>query len=61
MEASCKPATEPNAGINLPVILTGFKRSWNTLGVYPTTDLGVESPRSATMVAALYGDFPDDE
>jgi hypothetical protein len=61
MESTSKHATEPNAGINLPVLLTGFQRSWNTKGAYPTTFLGVERSRSATMVAALYRDFLNDE
>jgi hypothetical protein len=61
MESDSKLATEPNAGINLPVLLTGFQRSWNTLGTYPTTFLGVERSESATMVAALYRDFTNDE
>ena len=57
MESASKHATEPNAGINLPVLVTGFKRSWNTHGVYPTTFLGVQRSESTTMVAALYRDF----
>jgi hypothetical protein len=61
MESSSKLATEPNAGINLPVLLSGFQRSWNTKGVYPTTYLGVERSGSATMVAALYRDFLNDD
>jgi hypothetical protein len=61
MESSSKHATEPNAGINLPVLLSGFQRSWNTHGVYPTTYLGVERSGSATMVAAHYRDFLNDE
>lgn len=61
MESSSKHATQPNAGINLPVLLSGFQRSWNTKGAYPTTFLGVERSGSATMVAALYRDFLDDD
>ena len=61
MESSSKHATQPNAGINLPVLLSGFQRSWNTKGTYPTTYLGVERSGSATMVAALYRDFLDDD
>lgn len=60
-ESSSKHATQPNAGINLPVLLSGFQRSWNTKGTYPTTYLGVERSGSATMVAALYRDFADDD
>ena len=61
MQSTSKRSTEPDAGINLPVLLTGFQRSWNTKGAYPTTFLGVERSESATMVAALYRDFPGDD
>ena len=59
MENASKRATEPDAGINLPALVTGFQRSWNTHGVYPTTFLGAQPSESATMVAALYRDFLD--
>ena len=61
METSSKHSTQPNAGINLPALVTGFERSWNTHGVYPTTYLGVTRADSTSMVAALYRDFPDDD
>jgi hypothetical protein len=60
MESSSKHSTEPGAGINLPVLVTGFQRSWNTHGVYNTTYLGVQPSKSARMVAALYRSFLDD-
>jgi hypothetical protein len=60
MESSSKRMTEPDAGINLPILVTGFQRAWNTHGVYPTTYLGVRPSKSTRMVAALYRDFLDD-
>lgn len=60
MEAASKRMTEPDAGTNLPVSVTGFQRSWNTHGVYHTTFLGVRPVSSARMIAALYRDFPKD-
>lgn len=59
MERDSKLSTEPDAGINLPVLVTGFQRAWNTHGVYPTTYLGVTAVESAAMAAALYRDFLD--
>jgi hypothetical protein len=61
MKSASKRATEPDAGISLPVLVTGFHRSWNTHGVYPTTFLGAQPSESATMVAALYRDFLDED
>ena len=60
MESSSKLKTEPDAGIALPVVVTGFQRAWNTHGVYPTTFLGVQPSKSARMAAALYRSFPKD-
>jgi hypothetical protein len=60
MQAESKLSTEPDAGINLPVLVKGFQRGWNTHGVYPTTYLGVQPSKSARMAAALYRDFPKD-
>ena len=60
MQSSSKRMTEANAGINLPILVTGFQRAWNTHGVYPTTYLGVRPSKSAWMAAALYRDFLDD-
>jgi hypothetical protein len=60
MQSASKLSTEPNAGSNLPVLVTGFQRAWNTHGVYPTTYLGVRPLKSARMAAALYRDFLDD-
>jgi hypothetical protein len=61
METSSKRSTQPNAGINLPALVTGFERSWNTHGVYPTTCLGVTRSNSASIVAAVYRDFLDED
>ncbi len=61
METSSKRSTQPNAGINLPALVTGFERSWNTHGVYPTTYLGVTRSNSASIVAAVYRDFLDED
>jgi len=60
MQSASKLSTEPGAGINLPVLVTGFQRGWNTHGVYPTTYLGVQPSKSARMAAALYRDFLED-
>ena len=60
MQEASKLSTQPDAGINLPVMVTGFQRAWNTHGVYPTTYLGVQPSRSARMAAALYRDFLKD-
>lgn len=60
MQSSSKRMTEPDAGSNLPILVTGFQRAWNTHGVYPTTYLGVRPSKSARMAAALYRDFLDD-
>jgi hypothetical protein len=60
MQSSSKRMTEPDAGSNLPILVTGFQRAWNTHGVYPTTYLGVRPSKSARMAAALYRDFFDD-
>ena len=60
MQSASKRSTEPEAGENLPVLVTGFQRAWNTHGVYPTCFLGVQQSPSATMVAALYRSFPED-
>ena len=51
MQSSSKRMTEPNAGSNLPILVTGFQRAWNTHGVYPTTYLGVRPSKSARMAA----------
>ena len=60
MQSSSKRMTEPGAGINLPVLVTGFQRAWNHRGTYPTTYLGVEPAKSAQMAAALYRSFLED-
>lgn len=60
MQSASKRMTEPGAGINLPVLVTGFQRAWNHRGIYPTTYLGVEPAKSARMAAALYRSFLED-
>ncbi|ESQ10585.1 MAG: hypothetical protein N838_18710 [Thiohalocapsa sp. PB-PSB1] len=60
MQTASKRSTEPDAGENLPVLVTGFQRAWNTHGVYPTCYLGVQRSSGAAMVAALYRSFPED-
>jgi hypothetical protein len=61
MQTASKLSTEPDAGISLPVVVTGFQRSWSTHGVaFPTTYLGVQPSRSARMAAALYRAFLKD-
>ena len=61
MNASSKRITEPNAGINLPALVRGFERSWNTHGSFgSTTYLGIRRSKSATIAAALYRDFLED-
>jgi hypothetical protein len=60
MQSASKRMSEPKAGSNLPIMVTGFQRAWNTHGVYPTTYLGVRPSKSARMVAALYRDFLND-
>ena len=57
MQSASKRMTEPGAGINLPVSVTGFQRAWSHRGTYPTTYLGVEPAKSARMAAALYRSF----
>jgi hypothetical protein len=60
MQSASKRSTEPDSGINLPVLVTGFQRGWNTHGVYPTTYLGVQPSESARMAAAIYRSFIKD-
>ena len=58
MQTDSKRGTEPDAGENLPVMVNGFQRAWNTHGVFPTCYLGVQQSKSAKMVAAIYRSFP---
>jgi hypothetical protein len=60
MDSASKRLTEPRAGINLPVSVTGFQRAWNTHGTFGITFLGVQPSKSAVMVAALYRSFLED-
>ena len=60
MDSSSKRLSEPDAGVNLAVSVTGFLRSWNTHGYFGITFLGVLPSKSAGMVAALYRDFLED-
>lgn len=60
METESKRRTAPDTGSNLPVLVTGFARSWNTRGSevgFSTTYLGADVDASAEMVAALYRVF----
>jgi len=60
MNTESKRWTEPDAGENLPAMISGFERSWNIPGVYPTTFLGVQPEAGAEMAAAIYRSFPKD-
>jgi len=56
--------TAPNTGENLPVMVTGYQRAWNTKGSsigFSTTYLGVRPEADARMVAALYRVFDFEE
>jgi len=60
MELASKKISEPDAGINLPVLVSGFQRSWNAHGTFGTTFLGARPSASQQMAAALYRTFPTD-
>jgi len=64
MEKASKQRTAPNTGANLPVLVTGFQRSWNArrsdVG-FSTTYLGVQAKTDAEMVAVLYQNFSADD
>jgi len=60
MENASKARTAPDTGANLPVMVTGYERSWHLRGSgvgFGTTYLGVQVKAAASMVAALYRDF----
>lgn len=60
MEKASKDRTAPHTGANLPVMVTGYERSWNLRGSgvgFGTTYLGVQAKDGALMTAALYRDF----
>ena len=60
MENASKARTAPNTGANLPVMVTGYERSWHLRGSgvgFGTTYLGVQVKAGAPMVAALYREF----
>jgi hypothetical protein len=60
MSSASKDRTAPDTGVNLPVMVTGYERSWNLRGAavgLGTTYLGVQAKQGALMVAALYRDF----
>jgi hypothetical protein len=64
MEKASKDRTAPNTGANLPVMVTGFERSWSLRGSgvgSGTTYLGVQAKDGALMVAALYRVFADQD
>jgi len=60
MQAASKHMTDPDAGMNQPVLVSGFQRGWSLHGTFHNTYLGVQTSPSATMVAALYRDFLQD-
>jgi hypothetical protein len=60
MEKASKDRTSPDTGANLPVMLTGYERSWNLRGAtagFGTTYLGAERKEGVLMAAALYRVF----
>jgi hypothetical protein len=60
MEKASRDRTAPNTGANLPVMVTGYERSWHLRGSgvgFGTTYLGVQLKAGAPMVAALYRNF----
>lgn len=60
MEEASRLRTAPNTGQALPALVTGFERSFNSLGSsigFSTTYLGVTPNSSATMTAAVYQVF----
>jgi hypothetical protein len=64
MEEASKDRTAPNTGANLPVMVTGYERSWHLRGSgagFGTTYLGVQVKAGAPMVAALYRNFTSQE
>lgn len=60
MQAASKRMTDPDAGMNRPVLVTGFQRGWSLHGTFYNTYLGVQPSAPARMVAALYRDFLED-
>ena len=64
MQTASKRRTAPDAGENLPAMVTGYQRAWNTKGSpigFSTTYLGVQPETDAQMVAALYRVFDIEE
>ena len=64
MQTASKRRTAPNTGVNLPVMVSGYERAWNTRGSkigFSTTYLGVRPEPGATMAAALYRTFALDD
>jgi len=64
MQTGSKRRTAPDTGENLPVMMTGYQRAWNTKGSsigFSTTYLGVQPEADAQMVAALYRVFDVEE
>jgi hypothetical protein len=60
MENASKARTAPDTGANLPVMVTGYERSWHLRGSgagFGATYLGVQVKAGAPMVAALYREF----
>ena len=64
MEKASKDRTAPDTGANLPVMVTGYERSWSLRGSgagFGTTYLGVQAKDDAMMVAALYRVFAGED
>jgi hypothetical protein len=64
MEKASKNRTSPQSGANIPVLIKGFARVWNTRGNeigFSTTYLGVVPQPDATMAAAIYRDLDPTE
>lgn len=60
MEDASRRRTAPNTGEALPVLVTGFERSFNARGSeigFSTTYLGVTAVADASMIAAVYRVF----
>lgn len=60
MEEASKARTWHNTGVNLPVRVRGFERSWSARGAdigFSPTYLGIAPKAGADMVAALYRVF----
>ena len=59
MESSSKRMTDPDAGMNQPVFVTGFQRGWNLHGTFYNTYLGVH-PERADNTSGAARDYHDE-